>query len=60
MSFMLKDFQWAKDRICQMSGWKINCEKYKATESLFNNIWASLVQVRTKMRILDLQSEYFF
>ena len=42
---MLKDFQWAKDRICQMSGWKINCEKYKATESLFSNIWASLVSV---------------
>ena len=28
-----------------MSGWKINCEKYKATEKLFTEIWTSLVQV---------------
>lgn len=40
-----KDFLWAKDRICQMSGWKMNCEKYKKTEVLFTNIWTSLVDV---------------
>jgi len=40
-----KDFQWAKDRICQMSGWKVSCAKYKATEKLFTDIWTSLVQV---------------
>ena len=40
-----QDFQWAKDRICQMSGWKVNCAKYKATEKLFTDIWTSLVQV---------------
>ena len=40
-----QDFQWAKDRICQMSGWKMNCAKYKATEKLFTDIWTSLVQV---------------
>ena len=42
---MYQDFQWAKDRICQMSGWKMNCAKYKATEKLFTDIWTSLVQV---------------
>jgi len=40
-----KDFQWAKDRICQMSGWKVDCAKYKSTEKLFTAIWTSLVQV---------------
>jgi len=40
-----KDFLWAKDRICQMSGWKIDSEKYKKTEVLFTNIWTSLVDV---------------
>ena len=40
-----QDFQWAKDRICQMSGWKMNCDKYKATEKLFTAIWSSLVQI---------------
>ena len=43
--FVCQDFQWAKDRICQMSGWKMNCAKYKATEKLFTDIWTSLVQV---------------
>ena len=28
-----------------MSGWKVNCEKYKATEKLFTAIWTSLVDV---------------
>ena len=28
-----------------MSGWKINCDKYKKTEVLFTNIWTSLVDV---------------
>ena len=28
-----------------MSGWKMNCDKYKATEKLFTDIWTSLVQV---------------
>ena len=38
-----KDFLWAKDRICQMSGWKVDCEKYLRTEALFTHIWTSLV-----------------
>ena len=45
LASFLKDFQWAKDRICQMSGWQINSEKYKVTEKLFTNIWTSLVEV---------------
>ena len=28
-----------------MSGWKMNCDKYKATEKLFTAIWSSLVQI---------------
>merc|ERR1712032_933283 len=39
-----KDFLWAKDRICQMSGWKVNSEKYQRTERLFSSIWTSLVE----------------
>ena len=38
-----KDFLWAKDRICQLSGWKVDCEKYLRTEALFTHIWTSLV-----------------
>ncbi len=37
-----KDFLWAKDKICYMSGWKIDSPKYKITEALFNEIWKSL------------------
>jgi len=37
-----KDFLWAKDKICYMSGWKIDSPKYKITEMLFNEIWESL------------------
>lgn len=37
-----KDFLWAKDKICYMSGWKIDSPKYKITEALFNEIWESL------------------
>ena len=37
-----KDFLWAKDKICFMSGWKIDSPKYKITEALFNEIWESL------------------
>ena len=44
-SFNVQDFQWAKDRICQMSGWKVDCAKYKSTEKLFSDIWTSVVQV---------------
>jgi len=40
-----KDFQWAKDKICLMSGWKIDSIKYKRTEKLFNHIWVSLLEV---------------
>lgn len=36
------DFLWAKDKICCMSGWKIDSPKYKITEALFKEIWASL------------------
>ena len=28
-----------------MSGWKVDCEKYKSTEKLFTDIWTSLVSV---------------
>merc|ERR1712240_328319 len=28
-----------------MSGWKVDCNKYKRTEALFNKIWISLVIV---------------
>lgn len=37
-----KDFLWAKDKICYMSGWKIDSPKYKITEALFHEIWESL------------------
>jgi len=37
-----KDFLWAKDKICYMSGWKIDSPKYKVTEMLFHEIWESL------------------
>ena len=37
-----KDFLWAKDKICYMSGWKIDSPKYKITEALFHQIWESL------------------
>jgi len=40
-----KDFLWAKDKICYMSGWKIDSEKYKKAEKLFKNIWRSLEDV---------------
>ena len=36
------DFLWAKDKICYMSGWKIDSPKYKITEALFKEIWESL------------------
>ncbi|TRY68920.1 hypothetical protein TCAL_05220 [Tigriopus californicus] len=39
------DFLWAKDKICYMSGWKIDSPKYKITEALFHEIWDSLVQI---------------
>ena len=37
-----KDFQWAKDKVCFMSGWKIDSEKYRRTEKLFSDIWVGL------------------
>lgn len=40
-----QDFLWAKDKICYMSGWKIDSEKYKKAEKLFKNIWISLEEV---------------
>ena len=39
------DFLWAKDKICYMSGWKIDNPKYKITEALFKEIWESLEQI---------------
>jgi hypothetical protein len=38
----VQDFQWAKDKICCMSGWKIDSEKYRKTEKLFTEIWVRL------------------
>ncbi|XP_023349795.1 calexcitin-2 isoform X1 [Eurytemora carolleeae] len=40
-----KDFQWAKDKVCFMSGWKIDSEKYRRTEKLFSDIWISLLEI---------------
>ena len=39
------DFLWAKDKICGMSGWKIDSDKYKITEALFKEIWNSLAHI---------------
>ena len=39
------DFLWAKDKICGMSGWKIDSYKYKITEALFKEIWDSLEHI---------------
>ena len=39
------DFLWAKDKICYMSGWKIDNPKYKITEALFKEIWDSLEEI---------------
>eukprot|EP00095_Tigriopus_kingsejongensis_P000767 maker-scaffold67_size430214-snap-gene-0.12 protein:Tk00767 transcript:maker-scaffold67_size430214-snap-gene-0.12-mRNA-1 annotation:"GF14448" len=39
------DFLWAKDKICYMSGWKIDSPKYKITEALFHEIWESLSHI---------------
>ena len=48
------DFQWAKDRICQLSGWRQDCDKYRATERLFTSIWTSLVTVADQVSLLIL------
>ena len=47
-----QDFQWAKDKICCMSGWKIDSEKYRKTEKLFTEIWVS---TRSRKNISTIQ-----
>ena len=37
-----RDFMWLKDKICGMSGWKIDGPKYKETEALFKSVWTTL------------------
>ena len=39
------DFLWAKDKLCYMSGWKIDSPKYRITEALFTEIWRSLERI---------------
>ncbi|KAL3884694.1 hypothetical protein ACJMK2_024806 [Sinanodonta woodiana] len=40
-----KDFELAREKICQMSGWKPDTDKYKKTRELFIQIWRKLQDV---------------
>jgi len=60
------DFLWAKDKLCYMSGWKIDSPKYRITEALFTEIWRSLERIAdvdqdgkiTKTEWLAMWTEY--
>lgn len=37
-----KDFDMARQKICQLSGWKVGTEKFGKTQELFTEIWRQL------------------
>ncbi|XP_050399779.1 calexcitin-2 isoform X2 [Patella vulgata] len=37
-----KDFDLARQRVCELSGWKVGTEKYMQTQDIFIEIWRKL------------------